>query len=43
VDWNVHMANTALLNKVVDARVFALAEKAIRWRALSAFASAASS
>jgi len=27
MDWNSHMANTAYLNKVVDARVLALAEK----------------
>jgi acyl-CoA thioester hydrolase len=27
MDWNAHMANTAYLNKVVDARVLALAEK----------------
>ena len=27
MDWNSHMANTAYLNKVVDARVPALAEK----------------
>ena len=26
MDWNSHMANTAYLNKVVDARVLALAE-----------------
>jgi len=27
MDWNSHMANTAYLNKVVDARVLALANK----------------
>ncbi|MEO7335717.1 MAG: thioesterase family protein [Caldimonas sp.] len=27
MDWNSHMANTAYLNKVVDARVLALADK----------------
>jgi acyl-CoA thioester hydrolase len=27
MDWNSHMANTAYLNKVVDARVLTLAEK----------------
>lgn len=27
MDWNSHMANTAYLNKVVDARVLALSEK----------------
>ena len=27
MDWNSHMANTAYLNKVVDARVLALAER----------------
>jgi acyl-CoA thioester hydrolase len=27
MDWNSHMANTAYLNKVVDARVLMLAEK----------------
>lgn len=27
MDWNAHMGNTAYLNKVVDARVLALAEK----------------
>jgi acyl-CoA thioester hydrolase len=27
MDWNAHMAKTAYLNKVVDARVLALAEK----------------
>lgn len=27
MDWNSHMANTAYLNKVVDARVLILAEK----------------
>jgi acyl-CoA thioester hydrolase len=27
MDWNAHMANTAYLNKVVDARVLALADK----------------
>jgi acyl-CoA thioester hydrolase len=27
MDWNSHMANTAYLSKVVDARVLALAEK----------------
>jgi acyl-CoA thioester hydrolase len=27
MDWNSHMANTAYLNKVVDARVMALADR----------------
>jgi hypothetical protein len=39
MDWNAHMANTAFFNKIVDARVLALAEKkAFRWRSSSAFA-----
>jgi len=27
MDWNAHIANTAFFNKVVDARVLALAQK----------------
>jgi acyl-CoA thioester hydrolase len=29
MDWNSHMANTAYLNKVVDARLLALADKGL--------------